>query len=232
MKKKGITRTESMNSTMVDPYRFSIPKAQAAQTCLSKNVIAEDRLPPEIRFVAGVDVAYAGDLAFGAVAVLDFDSLRLVESQVAVCTVKFPYVPTLLSFREFPAAVAAIKKLKTKPDVYLVDAHGLAHPRRCGFASHLGLVIKQPTIGVAKSRLIGEPTSIGESAFLVDDGQVLGAVVETKERAKPVYVSVGNLVSLETAVKVVKRCVRNSRIPEPILWAHKIAARAKNSDNR
>lgn len=220
-----------MSSTMVDSRRFSVPKAKAAQTCLSKNVIAEDRLPPKIRLVAGVDVAYVDNRAIGAAAVLDFDTMKIVESQVAICTVKFPYVPTLLSFRELPAAVAAIKKLKSKPDVYLVDAHGLAHPRRCGFASHLGLVIEKPTIGVAMSRLIGKPTCIGENVFLVDDGQVVGAVVETKDGAKPVYVSVGNLISLETAVKVVKRCVRGSRVPEPILWAHKIATRAKNSGN-
>src|SRR3972149_653188 len=146
---------------------FSVPKAHAAQVCLSKRIIAEDRLPPKIRFVAGVDVAYLGERAIGAVAMLDFESLKLLESQTAICTVKFPYVPTLLSFREIPAAIACIRKLKLQPDVFLVDGQGVAHPRRCGFASHLGLVIQKPTIGVAKSRLIGKPTESGGDGLLV-----------------------------------------------------------------
>jgi deoxyribonuclease V len=171
-----------------------------------------------------VDVAYAGESAIGAAAVLDYASLELVEQQTATCTARFPYVPTLLSFREIPAAVACIKKLKRQPDVFLVDGQGLAHPYRCGFASHLGLVIGKPTVGVAKSRLIGKPTVINGDVFLVDNNQIVSAVVTTKESVKPVYVSIGHLVSLETAVKIVKHCVLRSRIPEPILQAHKIAA--------
>jgi deoxyribonuclease V len=199
--------------------KFSIPKARKAQAYLSKKIIPEDRLPEKINLVAGVDAAYAGESATGAVAVLDYESLELLESQTATCQVKFPYIPTLLSFREIPPATACIRRLKLQPDVFLVDGHGVAHPYRCGFASHLGLAIGKPTIGVAKSRLIGKPTN----AHLIQDGQIIGLVVTTKEDSKPVYVSVGHLISLETAVKIVKHCVRNSRIPEPLLQAHEIA---------
>ncbi len=186
---------------------------------MSKKIVSEDRLPEKIRLIAGVDVAYAGETAIGAIAVLGYESLELLEQQTATCPVRFPYVPTLLSFREIPAAVACIKKLKRQPDVFLVDGQGIAHPYRCGFASHLGLAIGKPTVGVAKSRLVGEPVN----AYLVENGQIIGAVVTTKEGSKPVYVSVGHLVSLESAVKIVKHCVRNSRIPEPLLQAHRIA---------
>jgi deoxyribonuclease V len=181
-------------------------------------------LPEKISLVAGVDVAYASELATGAVAILDYNSLELLESRTATCQVKFPYVPTLLSFREIPPAVACIKRLKRQPDVFLVDGQGMAHPYRCGFASHLGLALGKPTIGVAKSRLIGEPTVIGSDVFLVENDQIIGSVVTTKESPKPVYVSVGHLISLQTAVKIVKHCVHTSRIPEPLLQAHKVAS--------
>lgn len=174
--------------------------------------------------MAGVDVAYFDDQAVGAVAVLDYESLRLAESQTATVRVKFPYIPTLLSFREIPPAIAAVRRLKLEPDVFLVDAHGLAHPYGCGFASHLGLAIGKPTVGVAKSRLVGEPTEIGGKVFLVHEEKIIGSVLTTKKGAKPVYVSVGHLVSLTTAVKIAEHCTRGGRIPEPLLAAHRIAS--------
>jgi deoxyribonuclease V len=116
---------------------FSVKKAHKTQLCLSKKIILKDKLPPKIKTVAGVDVSYVGQLGVGAVAVLDYESLEILETQVAICQVKIPYIPTLLSFREISPAVAAIKHLKNQPDVFLVDAQGLAHPFRCGFASHL-----------------------------------------------------------------------------------------------
>jgi deoxyribonuclease V len=210
-------------------HKFSVSKAHKAQSLLSRKVIAEDRLPKKIKLVAGVDVAYTGELAIGAVAVLDFESLELLEQQTATSEAKFPYIPTLLSFREIPAAVACIKKLRMQPEVFLADGQGIAHPYGCGFASHLGLAIGKPTVGVAKSRLIGKPMMIRDHAFLVLKERVIGAVVTTKEGAKPVYVSVGHLISLETAVKLTKHCARNSRIPEPILQAHKIASEERRT---
>jgi len=152
--------------------------------------------------------------------------LQLLEAQVAVRQVKMPYVPTLLSFREIPSAVSAIQRLKIQPDVFLVDAQGVAHPYRCGFASHLGLVIGKPTVGVAKSRLIGTLVEKDGRTFLVDNSEVVGEVVTTKRGAKPVYVSVGHMVSLETSVRIVKHCAKN-RIPEPLMQAHKLATQQR-----
>jgi deoxyribonuclease V len=217
-----------MDTATVTIRKFSISKAHKAQAVLSKKVVSEDRLPEEINLVAGVDVAYAGELAIGAVVVLDYESLELLEAQTATCQVKFPYIPTLLSFREIPPAVACVRRLSLQPDVFLADGQGIAHPYRCGFASHLGLAIGKPTIGVAKSRLIGKPTDMGESVFLVENGQIIGSVITTKKDSKPVYVSVGHLISLGTAAKIVKHCVRNSRIPEPLLQAHRIASEEKH----
>ena len=216
-----------MPPTLAALHKFSISKAHETQLRLSQKIIAEDRLPQKIKRIAGVDVAYTNVLAIGAVAVLDYETLELLEWQTATSEVKFPYIPTLLSFREIPPAVACIKNLKLTPDVFLADGQGIAHPYGCGFASHLGLAIGKPTIGVAKSRLSGEPTTIADQVFLVQKGQVIGAVVTTKEGVKPVYVSVGHLISLATAVKIAKHCVRHSRIPEPLLQAHKIAAEEK-----
>jgi deoxyribonuclease V len=214
------------------PHSFSVSKAHKTQLRLSHKIITEDRLPEIIKRVAGVDVAYIDELAIGAVAVLDYESLELLEQQTATCQVKFPYIPTLLSFRELPPTVACIKKLKLQPDILLVDGQGAAHSYGCGFASHLGLAIGKPTVGVAKSRLIGESKVIAGQEFLVQKDQIIGAVVTTKECVKPVYVSVGHLISLGTAVKIAKNCVRNSRIPEPILQAHKIASEEKGEVKR
>ncbi|HMK95405.1 MAG TPA: endonuclease V [Candidatus Limnocylindrales bacterium] len=205
---------------------LSVEKAHNTQLCLSQKIILEDRLPRQIKTVGGVDVSYVGNLGVGASTVLDYESLELLESQVACCQVEIPYIPTLLSFREIPPAMAAIKKLKIQPDVFLVDAQGLAHPYRCGFASHLGLIIGKPTIGAAKSRLIGEQAEINGQTFLFDKGERIGAVVTTKQDAKPIYVSVGHMVSLETAVRIVKHCAK-SRIPEPLLQAHDLATKER-----
>ena len=213
---------------------FSVKKAHETQLRLSKQIIFEDTLPEKIRFVAGVDVAYARGMSIGAVAVLHYDSLKLVESQTALCKTRFPYIPTLLSFREIPPAVLSIKKLHMQPDIFLVDGQGFAHPYRCGFASHLGLAIGKPTIGVAKSRLFGEAERTkteDKVAFLKHKGEVVGAMVTIKRGCKPVYVSVGHMVSLETAIKIVKHCARHNRIPEPVLKAHETATLEKRKIN-
>ena len=222
-----------MDAASIRP-NFSIEKAHETQLRLSKQIVLEDVLPEKIHLVAGVDVAYVKDLSIGAVAVLDYTSLKLVESQIALCKTRFPYVPTLLSFREIPPTVLSIKKLHLQPDIVLVDANGFAHPYRCGFASHLGLVIGKPTIGVAKSRLfgkVGNSRSKKDAILLKHGNEVIGTVVTTKSGCKPVYVSVGHMVSLETAVKIVKHCARHKRIPEPILKAHELATAEKRKIN-
>lgn len=205
---------------------FSVKKAHEIQVCLSKKIIREDRLPEKLRTVGGVDVSYVGNMGIGAVTVLDYESLELLEAQVVVRQVKMPYIPTLLSFREIPPALSAIQQLKIQPDVFLVDAQGLAHPYRCGFASHLGLVIGKPTVGTAKSKLIGMLMERDGRTLLVDKGEVIGEAVTTKQGVKLVYVSIGHMVSLETAVQIVRHCSK-SRIPEPLLQAHNLATKQR-----
>ncbi|MEM2816770.1 MAG: endonuclease V [Candidatus Bathyarchaeia archaeon] len=203
---------------------FSIEKAYKAQLALSKRIDFTDRLPEKISYVAGVDVAYSGEWAVGAVAIMDYSALKIIESKTALCRVTFPYIPTLLSFREIPPAISCIRKIEMQPDVFLVDGHGCAHPRGCGFASHLGVVLGRPTIGVAKGRLIGQIEDYnGEVAYLRHNGKVIGAVLRVNREGRPIYVSVGNMVSLERAVSIVKHCIRCGNIPEPIRAAHKIA---------
>lgn len=209
---------------------FSIEKARRIQKCLAKKVINEDRLPTEIKLIAGVDAAYWTDRVFGAAAVLHYESLGVLESQTATQKAKFPYFPTLLSFRELPVIVACIRKLTLQPDVFLVDGHGRAHPYRFGLASHLGLALGRPTIGVAKNRLVGEPKQFGDNIFLIENDEIIGAVVSTRTGTKPIYVSVGHMVSLETAIKIVKHCAQNSRIPQPIWQAHRLSTEKRKTE--
>jgi deoxyribonuclease V len=208
---------------------FSVEKVKKLQLSLSKKIICEDRLPKRINYVAGVDVAYTDGYAIGAVAVLEYDILKMVETRTSFQTVSIPYIPTFLSFREIPPVVSAINMLSIKPDVFLVDGHGFAHPRHMGFASHLGLVVDIVTVGVAKSLLCGEIVDKEVNGWkpIMYEGSIVGAAVYTKSDVKPVYVSVGHKVSLETAIEIVKHCVKNYRIPEPIREAHKAAVERK-----
>jgi len=192
---------------------------------MSRQIIFEDTLPKKIRLIGGVDVAYAEGMSIGAAVVLNYDSLELLESQTIVSETRMPYIPTLLSYREIPATVGSIKKLRLHPDLFLVDGQGFAHPYRCGFASHLGLALRRPTIGVAKSRLFGnvENREGKDFTLLKHGGEIIGAAVTTKQGSKPVYVSVGHMISLKTAIKIVRTCARGNRVPDPILRAHEMA---------
>ena len=221
-----------MNATRVR-HRWDLAprEAMALQTRLAARIEREDRLG-ELRRVAGVDVGFEsnGTIARAAVAVLAFPSLEIVDCAIARMPVTFPYIPGLLSFREVPVVVAALGNLRTKPDVVLCDGQGIAHPRRCGFASHLGLVTGLPTIGVAKTRLIGthrEPAaSRGRWTPLVDHGETIGAVLRTRAGVKPLYVSIGHRVSLATAIRLVMACLTRYRLPETTRWAHRLASGA------
>ncbi len=208
---------------------FSISKARKAQTLIAQKVIMQDELPKNVRLIAGVDAAYFGSFAVGTVAVLDYSSFEVLETQVVTQRVEFPYVPTLFSFRELPVAVSCIRRLSVQPDVFLVDGHGRAHPFRCGLASHLGVVLGKPTVGVAKNKLIGEPKRVGEDTFLVQDDEIIGAVITNRFASKPLYVSIGHRVNLETAVEIVKHCSFRNRIPEPIRVAHRIASEERKA---
>ena len=178
------------------------------------------------RFIAGVDISAtnAQGIATGAAVVLEYPGMRVVETEVAQGKPDFPYVPGLLSFREAPLTLAACEKLTITPDLILVDGQGIAHPRRLGLASHLGLCLNTPTIGCAKSRLCGqhgEPgTEPGNHAELVNQGKTIGVALRTRLGVKPVYVSIGHKVDLETAIYWVLECCRGYRLPEPTRLAH------------
>lgn len=183
-----------------------------------------------VRLVAGVDISApnAAGLARAAVVVLSYPELAPVERKVVTKEVTFPYVPGLLSFRESPLIIAACEELEATPDLILVDGQGIAHPRRLGLASHLGLLWDRPTIGCAKSRLCGEhkmvPAEPGSYAEITDNGEVIGAVLRTKAGVAPLYISIGHKVDLETAISWVVRCCRGQRLPEPTRLAHLAAS--------
>jgi deoxyribonuclease V len=232
--KKEIGRKSESSAKLANGVRMrnSIERAHQLQSRLSKQIIFEDRLPKKINRVAGVDIAYTENLSIGATAVLSYDSFRLQETSTSFCKTRFQYIPTLLSFREIPPAILSIRKLETEPDVFLIDGHGFAHPYGCGFASHLGLLLGRPTIGVAKTRLVGRFCKREQDVdFLEFRGRIVGAALTTRKGNRPVYVSVGHMTSLSTAIELVRHCSMNSRIPEPILRAHQLATAEKRKIN-
>lgn len=207
----------------------TVAEARAVQERIRDQVVRRDQLG-EIRLVAGVDVGFedGGRITRAAVAVLTFPGLELHEHAVSRRDTTFPYVPGYLSFREIPAVLDALEKIGDAPDVVLCDGHGLAHPRRCGLASHLGILIDVPTVGVAKSRLVGAyempDDRKGSWSPLVDDGETLGAVLRTRVGVRPVFVSVGHRVSLEAAIALTLQCLTRYRLPETTRWAHRLAS--------
>lgn len=217
-----------MRAWELHPWDLSFAEAQAVQVRLARLVESRARIA-EVRRVAGVDVSTGrGGPARGAVVVLDYPGMRTVEVATAERVPEFPYVPGFLSFRESPVILACFEKLTQWPDLVFVDGQGLAHPRRFGFACHLGLLLDRPTIGCAKSRLVGEWDPVGESVGdwspLTDRDEVVGAVLRTRRGVKPLFVSIGHRVDLATAVDWTQRCAGPFRLPEPTRRAHWAAA--------
>lgn len=203
--------------------------AVVLQNKLRSNIIPTDQLG-EVQYVAGVDAGYAddGETTRAAVAVLSFPDLKLQEQAIAHRPTTFPYVPGFLSFREVPAVLAALEQLTIAPDLLLCDGQGLAHPRRFGIACHLGLLVDLPAIGVAKSRLIGTHAELGEEKGawvpLMQKEETIGAVLRSRSRTNPLYISIGHRISLETAIDFVLRCTPKYRLPETTRIADKLAS--------
>ena len=213
-------------------WQISIAQAQQIQRKLASQVSQKSEVI-NLRFIAGVDISApeSTGAARAAAVVLSYPALKTVEVQIAKDKLTFPYIPGLLSFREAPLVLAACQKLSTNPDLILVDGQGIAHPRRFGLASHLGLLLDTPAIGCAKSRLCGrhEPltTEAGVYAELTDNGEVIGAALRSKAGVNPIYISIGHKIDLPTAIHWVMECCRGYRLPEPSRLAH-LAASGKS----
>ena len=218
-----------MKTQATHPWDVTPKEAIAIQQEWRGKVIRTDQIGP-VSFVAGVDVGLEENntIARAAVAVLSFPELVLVTHSIARLPVQFPYVPGLLSFREVPVVLKALESLTIAPDLLLVDGQGIAHPRRFGIACHLGVLCDLPAIGVGKTRLTGtfqEPAQQkGKWSPLYDKDETIGAVLRTREGIKPLYISTGHRVSLETAIHYVMACVTKYRLPETTRWAHKLAS--------
>jgi deoxyribonuclease V len=214
---------------------LSPPEARRLQEELATRVVAGPALDRRgVRHVAGADVSTQGDLAYATVVVLDFPGLSLVEVRGFEAPLRFPYVPGLLSFRELPSVVGALEKVETEVDALILDAQGRAHPRRMGLASHLGIFLDVPTVGCAKSLLVGsfeEPgREKGSATDLVHRGDVVGKVLRTRDGVSPVYVSVGNGIDLESSVRLVLACCTRYRLPETTRQAHDAANRLRRGE--
>lgn len=207
----------------------NVADAIAVQNTLRGAVITEDRLGA-VQHVAGLDVGFEqqNTVVRAAIAVLDFPALELKDYAIARLPVTFPYIPGLLSFREIPALLEAFKLIKIMPDLLLVDGQGIAHPRRIGIASHFGVLTDMPSIGVAKSILVGKhvdlPVQRGAWQPLLHRGEVIGAALRTRANVSPVYISSGHRVSLPTAIRYVMACTTKYRLPETTRHAHRLAS--------
>ena len=217
-------------------WALSPNEAVELQKKLSGKVLIQNP-PPLIRQVAGADITTYRDSnkAHAGIIVMNFPELEIIESVNAEVLLTYPYIPGLLSFRESPALLAAFAKLKNKPDLIMIDGQGLSHPRRFGLACHIGLLLNRPTIGCAKSRLTGshdEPgPDQGKTADLLDHhGHLIGSVVRTKNRVSPLYISVGYMITLESAIHYTLACCRGYRIPEPTRQAHLYVGRLRREN--
>jgi deoxyribonuclease V len=218
-----------MTAKWEHPWDLTPAAAVAWQQELRQHIITADRLGV-VETVAGVDVGFEQDGAItrAAVAVLSYPQLALLETAVACRPTRFPYIPGLLSFREIPAVLDALAQLRITPDLLLCDGQGIAHPRRLGVASHLGLITAIPSIGVAKSRLGGThgpaPAERGCWTPLWDGTEIIGAVLRTRVGVKPLFISPGQRISLVTAIEYVMGCCTRYRLPETTRQAHRLAS--------
>jgi len=220
-------------SVLNHPWDLGPQQAIALQRELASRVISADTLT-SLRWVAGVDVGIVREVARAAVVVLTYPELTVIECVAAERPVTFPYIPGLLSFREAPVILDALARLSVRPDLLMFDGQGIAHPRRLGIAAHLGVLLDHPTIGCAKSRLSGvydEPgPERGDHAWLRDHDEIIGAVLRTRARVKPMFVSVGHKMRLESALEIVLGCGCGYRLPEPTRQAHHFASSLGQED--
>lgn len=218
-----------MNVQVLHPWTLDPEEAMKVQARLRERlVLAWDGR--DVNAVGGVDIGLSEDHARAAIVVLRFPDLAPIEAATAEVPLVFPYIPGLLAFREGPAFLATWEKLEHLPDLVMFDGQGIAHPRGIGIAAQMGLWIDRPTIGVAKSRLYGRHAAPGpnkgDTVPLFDQrypDKVIGAVLRSKEKTNPLYISPGNRIDVAHSVEFVKKCITGYRLPEPTRWAHKVA---------
>ncbi len=217
-------------------HTWTVTPAQAIE--IQKNLaprVTRSGTVADLRLAAGADLAFSKDMTecIAGVVLWDVREARIVEQHVARKNVSFPYVPGLLSFREAPALLAAIGKLRTEPDVFLFDGQGYAHPRRFGLACHVGLLLDRPSLGCAKSLLVGNHDELGETrgsiSPLMQNGEQVGVALRTRENVNPVYVSIGHRIALASAIDVVLQCCLRYRLPEPTRLADILVARERET---
>lgn len=229
---QGATRESIMHELDLENLAtYDVTPAAAAemQEQLAKFVSLEDQFGPITR-IAGVDVniTRGWDTGTCGIVVLSYPNMKAVETSEFTGQVKFPYIPGLLAFREMPLLLEAFRQLKHRPDIVFLDGQGYAHPRRFGLACHVGLALDIPTVGIAKSRLIGHFEELaregGSTSPLMDEGERIGDVLRTKDGVKPIFISPGHKVSFESATDLALRCVRRYRVPEPTRLAHNLVS--------
>lgn len=217
----------ALHSWSVTPKRAVEIQRELAGRVITKGCVAK------LKLIAGADLAFSQDkneCIAGAI-VWDMQAGEIVEQHIVRKPVRFPYVPGLLSFREAPAIVAVLRKLRCEPDAFIFDGQGLAHPRRFGLACHVGLLIDRPSLGCAKSLLVGrcEPPGLtrGSTTPLEHNGECVGMALRTRDHVKPVYISIGHRLSLEAAVEIALACTDGYRLPEPTRLADKLVSRER-----
>jgi len=219
-----------MDYFRLHPWKVTGREAKRIQRHLRGRLVLGKAIK-KVSLIAAADVAYRKGTMYGVVAVFEFPSLNVVEKKTAKMKESFPYVPGLLTFREGPVLLKAFAKIKSEPDVIIFDGQGAAHPERMGEAAHMGILLDRPTIGCAKSKLIGiykEPKKKkGSHSLLFYDGGVVGAVLRTKDRVKPLFVSPGFKINLKSSIKVILSCCRKYRFPEPIRYVHRLSQELK-----
>jgi deoxyribonuclease V len=221
------------------PHRWDLRPEEAVKLQKELAPLIDTNMPIDLenlKYVAGVDVSVKNEISRAAIVVLNFPDLQRVEAVTAEIPTPFPYIPGLLSFREGVVILEAHKKLKTQPGVYIFDGMGIAHPRRFGIACHIGLWLDAPTVGCGKTLLIGKhdevPAQKGGYALLRHRGEVIGAVVRTRDNVAPVYISPGHKATLESAIELAVRCSTKYRLPEPIRAAHNTAGEVTSLEDQ
>ncbi len=224
---------------MVPDYTNVTPEQAVAIQQQMREQIRLTPLQQEIRTIAGADISFNkySEIVYAGIIVLSYPDLVVVDQATTISKTSFPYIPGLLAFREVPALMEVWNKMSVKPDVLVLDGQGIAHPRRMGIASHFGLIAQTPTIGCAKSILAGSYTEPADVVFAMSDlthkGEKVGVALRTKRKCKPVYISPGNLITIEESISVIEKCIGKYRIPEPTRLAHILVnkTRTQHGDN-